>query len=197
MIVPPDLVADAVAETQRALGSAVDADWSVLATDLEWSCWKTGVHIADDLVFYASQIIDQPADGYVPFEVTMTDDARPEGLLRTIAVCGAILQRTVAAAQPGDRGYHVYGTSDAEGFTAMGVVETLVHTYDIATALGQDWRPPAVMCAPVLARLFPDAPQGDPSAVLLWCTGRTVLDSRPRRAEWRWDGTVRDFAAHS
>jgi hypothetical protein len=191
MLVPPDLVTDAVAETRRALGPALDADWSVLATDLEWSCWKTGVHIADDLVFYASQIIDQPAEGYVPFEVTMADGAKPDGLLRTIAVCGAILQRTVAAARPGDRGYHVYGTSDAEGFAAMGVVETLVHTYDIATALALDWRPPAEMCAPVLARLFSDAPPGDPVAVLLWCTGRTVLDDRPRLAEWRWDGTVR------
>jgi hypothetical protein len=191
MLVPPDLVGAAVGVSRRALGPAVDADWSVLATDLEWSCWQTGVHIADCLVFYASQIIDQPAEGYVPFEITMTDGAKPDGLLRTISVGGAILQRTVAAAQPGDRGYHVYGSSDAEGFAAMGVVETLVHTYDIATALGLDWCPPAVMCAPVLARLFPDAPPGDPSAVLLWCTGRTDLDDRPRRAEWRWNGTVR------
>jgi hypothetical protein len=192
MLVPPDLVADVVAESRRALAPGVDADWSVLATDLEWSCWKTGIHIADCLVFYASQIIDQPAEGYVPFEITMSEDAKPEGLLRTFTVCGTILQRTVAAAQPSDRGYHVYGTSDAEGFTAMGVVETLAHTYDIATALGLDWRPPAEMCAPVLPRLFPEAPPGDPSAVLLWCTGRTDLDDRPRRAQWRWDGTVRD-----
>jgi hypothetical protein len=192
MPVPPHLVADAVAETRRALTPAVDSDWSVPASELEWTCWETGVHVADDLVFYASQIIDQPAEGYVPFEITMTDGAKPDGLLRTIAVCGAILQNTVAAAEPGDRGYHVYGTSDAEGFAAMGVVETLVHTYDIGTALGLDWRPPADMCAPVLARLFPDAPPGDPSAVLLWCTGRTILDGRPRRAQWRWDGTVRD-----
>jgi len=191
MLVPPDLVTDAVAETRRALGPALDADWSILAADLEWSCWATGVHVAGCLVFYASQIIDQPAEGYVPFDITMDDGAKAEGLLRTIAVCGAILQRTVAAAQPADRGYHVYGTSDAEGFTAMGVVETLVHTYDITTALRLDWRPPAAMCEPVLARLFPDAPPGDPSAVLLWCTGRAVLDDRPRLAEWRWDGTVR------
>ena len=190
MPVPPRLVGEAVAETQRALRSRVDADWSVLAADLDWSCWKTGVHIADDLVFYASQIIDQPKEGYVPFEVTMVSGANPEGLLRTIGVCGAILERTVAAARPGDRGYHVYGTSDAEGFAAMGVVETLVHTYDIARGLGLDWAPAAGLCAPVLARLFPDAPPGDPSAVLLWCTGRTVLDGRPRRAQWRWDGTV-------
>lgn len=191
MPVPAELVDAAVAETRRALSLRVDADWSVPAQDLEWSCWKTGVHVADSLVFYPSQIIDQPAEGYVPFEIAMTSGAEPEGLLRTIAVSGAILQRTVAAASPGDRGYHVYGTSDAEGFAAMGVVETLVHTYDIAARLGLDWRPPAELCTPVLSRLFPEAPTGEPSAVLLWCTGRAVLDDRPRQADWRWDGTVR------
>jgi hypothetical protein len=191
MPVPADLVVAAVAETQRALRPRVDADWNVPAPDLGWSCWKTGVHIADCLVFYASQIIDQPAEGYVPFEITMLSDAKPEGLLRTIAVSGAILERTVAAASPGDRGYHVYGLSDAEGFAAMGVVETLVHTYDIAAGLGLDWRPPAELCAPALGRLFPEAPPGDPSAVLLWCTGRDVLGDRPRQADWRWDATVR------
>ncbi len=191
MPVPPNLICETVAETRSALWPRVDADWSVPARDLEWSCWKTGVHIADDLVFYASQIIDQPVEGYVPFEVTMVSGANPEGLLRTIAVCGAILERTVTAAQASDRGYHVYGTSDPEGFAAMGVIETLVHTYDIASGLGLDWAPPAGLCAPALARLFPDAPPGDPSAVLLWCTGRTDLDGRPRRAQWRWDGTVR------
>src|SRR5260370_5627039 len=171
MPVPPSLVSEAVAETRRALSPHVDADWSVLASDLEWSCWKTAVHIADDLVFYASQIIDQPVEGYAPFEVTMVSGANPEGLLRTIAVCGAILERTVTAAQASDRGYHVYGTSDPEGFAAMGVIETLVHTYDIASGLGMDWAPPAALCAPAPARLFPDAPPADPSAVLLWCPG--------------------------
>ena len=112
MLVAPNLVCEAVAETRRALRPRGDADWSVLAADLDRRCWKTGVHIADDLVFYASQIIDQPQEGYVPFEVTMVGGANPEELLRTIGVCGAILERTVAAARPGDRGYHVYGTSD-------------------------------------------------------------------------------------
>jgi hypothetical protein len=192
MPVSPDLVGAAVAETRRALLPLADADWNVPAPDMEWSCWKTGVHIADCLVFYAAQIIDQPAEGYVPFEITMLDEAKPDGLLRAIVVGGAILERTVAAASPADRGYHIFGLSDAEGFAAMGVVETLVHTYDIAAGLGLDWHPPAELCPPVLARLFPDAPPGDPSAVLMWCAGRAALGDRPRRTgDWRWDGTVR------
>jgi hypothetical protein len=192
MPLPPDIVTEAVAEMRGTLWPLAGADWSVPAADLEWSCWKTAVHLADLLVFYASQIIDQPAEGYVPFEISMLTEADPRGLLRTICVGGAILQRTVAGAGPGDRGYHIFGTSDADGFAAMGVVETLVHTYDIARGLGLDWNPPARLCAPALDRLFPAAPAGDPSAVLLWCTGRASLGDRPRQADWRWDGTVRD-----
>jgi len=192
MSLRPGLVTEAVTEMRDTLRPVAGADWSVPAADLEWSCWKTGVHLADSLVFYAAQIIDQPAEGYVPFEITMLSEADPHGLLRTIFAGGVILDRTAAGAGPGDRGYHVYGTSDADGFAAMGVVETLVHTYDIARALRLDWNPPAGLCAPALARLFPDAPAGDPSAVLLWCTGRAPLGGRPRRAaDWRWDGTVR------
>jgi hypothetical protein len=192
MSLPPDIVTEAAAEMRATLWPLAGADWSVPAADLEWSCWKTAVHLADSLVFYASQIIDQPAEGYVPFEITMLTEADPRGLLRTISVGGAILQRTVAGAGPGDRGYHVFGASDADGFAAMGVVETLVHTYDIARGLGLDWDPPAGLCAPALGRLFPAAPAGDPTAVLLWCTGRASLGDRPRQADWRWDGTVRE-----
>jgi hypothetical protein len=192
MTVPAGLVTESVAQARRVLGPYRDADWSVPALDLDWSCWQAGVHIADCLVFYASQIIDQEPGSWVPFELVMDGDATPDGLLRMIGVGGAILERTVAAAGPADRGYHVYGTSDAGGFAAMGAIETLIHTYDIARALGADWRPPGELCAPVLARLFPAAPGGDPQAVLLWCAGRSELGDRPRRTEWQWDGTVRD-----
>ncbi len=191
MTVPAGLVTGTVAQARGVLSRYRDVSWSVPALDLDWSCWQAGVHIADSLVFYASQIIDREPDSWVPFELVMEDDATPAGLLRAIGVGGAILERTIAAADPADRGYHVYGTSDPGGFAAMGAVETLIHTYDIAAALGSDWRPPGELCAPVLARLFPDAPEGDPQAVLLWCTGRSPLGNRPRRTQWQWDGTVR------
>jgi hypothetical protein len=192
MPLPPGLVTEAVTEMRDTLAPLTGADWSGPAAGLEWSCWKTGLHVADSLVYYAAQIIDQPAEGYVPFEISMLSEADPRGLVRTIFVGGVILDRTVAGARPGDRGYHNYGTSDADGFAAMGVVETLVHTYDIARGLGREWNPPAALCAPALARLFPDAPAGDPADVLLWCTGRAALGDRPRRTDdWRWDGTVR------
>lgn len=62
---------------------------------------------------------------------------------------------------------------DAASSAAMGLVETLVHTHDLARGLGLDWDPPAEICARVLNRLFPDAPRGtEPWATLLWVTGR-------------------------
>lgn len=133
------LVRDAVAETRRALLPAVEADWSVPAHELEWSCWDTGLHIADDLLFYAMQVIDQTPGGYVPVELRMWDGAQPEGMLRSILTCGEILAIVSASAPPDARGHHTYGVSDPEGFAAMGVLETVVHTYDIALGLGWGW----------------------------------------------------------
>ena len=73
----------------------------------------------------------------------------------------------------------------------MGVTEVLVHTYDIARGLAIAWTPPSELSEPVLLRLFPEAPRGNPSEVLLWCTGRVVLADRPRQTRWRWDSSVR------
>jgi hypothetical protein len=71
----------------------------------------------------------------------------------------------------------------------MGVVETLVHTGDLANGLGLTWEPPAALCARVLRRLFPDAPADtDPWRTLLWATGRAELPGRPRLTSWRWYG---------
>jgi hypothetical protein len=107
-------------------------------------------------------------------------------------MCGELLRLAVCAAPATARAWHPHGTSDPDGFAAMGIVETIVHTYDIGRGLGLTWTPPGDLSAAVLARLFPAAPAGDPSAVLLWCTGRTALGDRPRLTEWRWDSTVQN-----
>ena len=77
----------------------------------------------------------------------------------------------------------------------MGNVEVLVHTYDIAQGLGRAWRPPAALCGPVLARLFPHAPAGEPTAVLLYSCGREALGDLPRQQQWAWDSSVRSERA--
>lgn len=74
----------------------------------------------------------------------------------------------------------------------MGIVETLVHTHDLAAGLGLSWQPPADLCHRVLVRLFPDAPTDtDRWSTLLWATGRTDLPGHPRLTEWRWYSALR------
>lgn len=179
-------------EMHRALQPALDRDWSVAAGDLSWSCRQTAVHVADDLFSYASQVTAQPSQGYLPIEVMVDDDAPPEAHLRCVVMCGELLRLAVAAAAPGTRGWHPYGTADPVGFAAMGVVEVLVHTHDLTRGLGLDWTPPRSLSERVLERLFPEAPAGDPSLSILWCTGRTALGDRARLTQWRWDSSVRD-----
>ncbi|MDX6356368.1 MAG: hypothetical protein QOF98_3271, partial [Streptomyces sp.] len=118
--------------------------------------------------------------------------AGPAGLLQVLTACGALLVAMVRTTPPQVRAHHNFGVSDAEGFAAMGVVETLAHTYDLALGLGLTWEPPADVCARTLYRLFPDVPGGgEPWETLLWATGRAELPGRERRAEWRWYGEPR------
>lgn len=190
----------------EALRDAPAGAWDGKAGPLEWDCWETVEHLSDDLFAYAAQLGPRtpPLDGEVPFvwksrrpggpgNVIHADRAAgPAGLLQVLEASGALLVAMVRTASPRTRAYHCFGVSDAEGFAAMGIVETLVHTYDLARGLGLGWNPPADLCARVLARLFPDAPSStDPWPTLLWATGRAELPGRPCLTSWRWDGTVR------
>ncbi|MEV4093203.1 hypothetical protein [Streptosporangium saharense] len=200
-------------DVQRAVRLAVDAlrpalaaDWDVRAGSLEWSCWETVEHLADDLFSYAAQLGPEPppATDDVPFawtrqrpggpaNVIFADRGHgPAGLLRVLEACGALLTVVVRATSPRARAFHGFGVADPEGFAAMGVVETLVHTHDVAEGLGVAWEPPADLCARVLARLFPDAPADvAPLPALLWSTGRADLPGRPRPTSWRWYSSPR------
>jgi hypothetical protein len=184
-----------------ALAAADPAAWDGPAGTLEWTCWETAEHLADDLMSYAAQIAPRrpPQEGHIAFAwerqqpegppnaIHADRTAGPAGLLQLIEACGALLSAVVRTAPPEARAFHIYGVADPEGFAAMGVVETLVHTSDLAGGLGLDWAPPAGLCARVLARLFPDAPRDtDPWATLLWATGRGDLPGHPRLTDWRW-----------
>lgn len=189
-----DLVPAAADATRTALAPHTGADWrSIPAGELEWTCWKTALHVVDDLYFYAMQVLYARTDDYVCIEVASDAHADESRMLDAITIHAKLLQRIAATADPGVRGHHVYGLSDPDGFAAMGAVETLIHTYDLVRGLdpAAAWRPPDELAAPVLARLFPDAPPGPPGEVLLYCCGRTPLGERPRLTDWRWDATVR------
>lgn len=197
---------EAVAHCTETL-SGVPADrWGVPAGDVEWTCWETLEHLADDLLTYALRfgLADPMGVPRVPLRlsrdrpegpenVVFGDPAAgPDGLLTVVEACGGLLAAAVDGADPATLAPHVFGASDPEGFAAMGVVETLVHTYDIARGVRRDGTPPEDLSRRALVRLFPDVPvAGSASATLLWATGRTDTPERPRRTDWRWYGAPR------
>ncbi|MCW2870597.1 maleylpyruvate isomerase N-terminal domain-containing protein, partial [Actinacidiphila oryziradicis] len=159
------------ADVQHAVRLAVttlrgaDApDWSAKAGSLEWPCWETVEHLADDLFSYAVQLGPEkpPLDTHVPFAwsrkkpdgpasaIFADRDAGPAGLLQVLEASGALLTAIVRTTPPTVRSHHVFGAADPEGFAAMGIVETLVHTHDIAMGLGIGWTPPVDLCDRVL-----------------------------------------------
>jgi hypothetical protein len=178
-----------------ALAGYADRDWQqVSAADLEWSCRHTALHMVDCLYFYTMQVVYGQTDDYLCTELSLDDSASPQRMLAALSAHAELLHRIARSADPDERAHHNYGVSDPAGFAAMGVVETLIHTFDVVRGLNpaDPWRPPAALAAPVIARLFPHAPSGDPVDVLLYCCGRAALGELPRqKGEWRWDGTVR------
>jgi len=195
--VTADDVLAAVAGAVQALRPG--GDWSAPAGDLDWTCWETVEHIADDLVFYAMQLGVPAYERYLPLEsaarypggepnaIRADPDAGPEGLLAVLTAAGALLAAMVRVTPPEVRGHHTFGPADPEASGAMGVLETVVHTADVARGLGHEYRPDPGLCERVLGRLFPDVePASDPWTTLRWATGRTALSGRPRRVDWRW-----------
>ena len=111
----PDDTRTAVTAAVGALKSSADADWSVLAGDLEWSCRRTLDHIIDAVVWYAANLATASSedcgdlrDG-APVATSIAD------LLRRLEPSGYILARVAEATPPGVRGYHGAGMADASG----------------------------------------------------------------------------------
>ncbi|WP_371656485.1 MULTISPECIES: DinB family protein [unclassified Streptomyces] len=196
-------VRQAVAYCVDVLEGVPAAQWHDRAGGLEWTRWETLEHLADDLLTYALRFgLAQPIavprvplrissdrpDG--PANVIFGDrEAGPRGLLTVVEACGGLLAAIVDTADATTLAPHVFGASDPEGFAAMGIVETLVHTHDIAQSLSRFSEPPQDLSERVLARLFPDVSVIDtPWSTLLWATGRIETPGRPRRTNWRWYG---------
>lgn len=184
-----DGVRETVGELTRVLGPYTDRDWTGPAGDLDWSCWTTAAHIAHDLLGYAAQLTGRPDTGYLPLDLRVRPDATPAQVLVVVGACGGLLAAAIDTVPAHTRAWH-WGPCDPPGFAAMGIAETLLHTYDITRGLAVAWQPPAAPSAAVLRRLFPEAPAGYPAAVLLWMTGRVALNGRPRRTDWTWRAAV-------
>ncbi|MFJ8754692.1 VOC family protein [Streptomyces sp. NPDC102441] len=205
--VTADDVTLAVRLAVDTLATSPADDWRIPAGSLTWDCWETVEHLSDDLFAYAVQLGPRKPslETEVPYRwapdreggpwnsIFANPEAGTAGLLQTLEASGALLAAMVRTASPGLRSYHSYGVSDPEGFAAMGVVETLAHTYDVAAGLSLSWAPPRELCDRVLARLFPDAPDDDDRwTVLLWSTGRADLPGLDRVTSWKWHGAPLD-----
>jgi hypothetical protein len=174
----------AAAAARELLGSVTDGSARVPAMDDDVA--GVAAHVTGCLIWYAQDLAAGPegADG---FELARRHEAGLPELLRQQTAAAEVLARTVEGAAPGDRGRHDWGKPDASGFAAMGAAELLLHTGDVADALGLAWRPPADLADAVLVRLFPWAPaEADPVAALRWVTGRGELPGHEPVTSWRW-----------
>ena len=111
--------------------------------------------------------------------------AGPAGLIQVVDASGALLVAMVRTTRSGVRAYHSDGVTDPGGFAAMGVVEILVHTHDLARGLDLSWDPPAVLrgtCAAVSRRAGHHGPLAHPAV-----GRRTRRTARaPATARWKW-----------
>jgi uncharacterized protein (TIGR03083 family) len=187
-VLTPGHLDRAVAQSIRALSSAVDQDWSVPAEGMTWTCRATAEHLADCQVSYALLVTGRRQDSYLPLLLTLESDAETADVVAALGGSGTLLSSALRTAPADLVVWHPYGMADLSAVAGMGTVETLVHTWDIATALAAPFAPDPDLCADALARMFPEvSTDADPWQSLLWATGRADLPGRPRReGNWRW-----------
>lgn len=187
-----DLVLTA-ADKSAALLEKCEGDWSRPAGELTWSSLETVSHLAQGVVGYSALLIAQPTDRYIALRLSMDAGASAAEIAESIRVSATMLADTLRRTGPEVRAWHPWGTGDREAFGAAGVLEMLVHSRDIGLGFGiESALPDDELCAPVVERLFPEAPKGhSPASTLLWCAGRIELPGLPRRTDWRWHGDVR------
>ncbi len=172
-----------------ALRPAADADWSVPAGDVTYSCRDTLAHIVESMIIYARDLAT-PVEEATGDHLGLRCD--PEGtvtgLLDALHETAAVLAAVVDHVPTDQRGFHPDGQADASGFAAMACDEILVHTGDITAGLDLLYAPPSELCERVVRRLFPWAPEEGPAwQRLLWANGRTGLPERPRLdPDWIW-----------
>jgi RimJ/RimL family protein N-acetyltransferase len=183
-------VTEAVAHAVSVLRTATDRDWAGTAAGrLEWDCRHTAEHLARCFLGYATRLAGRIRDGRLPFHVVLDVEAGNADALDVVEATGALLAAAVATTPREVRAFHPFpfGSADREGFAAMAVTETLLHTHDIAEGLGLAHEPPAALCEAVLTRLFPHVRPGHaPWPTLLWATGRGDLPGRAPVTEWHW-----------
>ena len=168
------------------LGAAAELDWSRPVPGMDWTVAQTVAHLAETLLWYATDLAAGPRELSV-MDLRVRPDTPPADLAAAVGSFAAVLASVADAAPPGARGWHPFGLADASGFAAMACDELLVHTGDAARGLELPFAPSAELSRATLRRLFPWAPDGgDPWQTLLWANGRADLPGLDRQTGWRW-----------
>ena len=201
----PESARRAARVMMETLGPVASADWTARAGSLDWDCRTTIEHVAHAMDRYALYLAGA-VNKRLPFAQVARPECSPADLLLIAELRAAVLSEVARAASPETRGFHVYGRADREGYIAMGCIEMLVHTDDLAQGLGISFNPPSDLVGEALMRLFPWAPTDtDPWTTMQWATGRADLPGRPRvNPDWawhaappsEWDGTVKTQASY-
>ena len=141
----------AVDSVVAALSPGTGRDWQAPAGSLEWPCRFTAEHAAHCLHTYAMQLASRTPAHYVSFFSRALKVSTNAQVLELLEASGRLLSAVVRAAKPTDRGFHPFGSADAEGTAGMGCIELLVHGSDIAAGLGLPFEPPPDVSAWILA----------------------------------------------
>ncbi|HEX4215027.1 MAG TPA: maleylpyruvate isomerase N-terminal domain-containing protein [Candidatus Dormibacteraeota bacterium] len=179
-------VRQAVAAGAAALRVQLDGPWGRLVPEMDWTVAHTVAHVAGGLLWYATDLWSGPEE-LTTMSLSVREDADPADLIRTVESFGAVMAAAVEAAGPDRLGWHPAGRPDRTGFAAMACDEVLIHTSDALRGLDAGFEPDHGLCQAVVARLFPDAPEGFGGwETLLWANGRVALPGHPRQTRWRW-----------
>jgi hypothetical protein len=185
-LVPDDVVV-AANHVVAALAPAVDADWTVPASAVDWDVRSTVLHSVSCVTCYTVDLASQ-ATARVPLAINVPLHATNEQVLRVLGATARMLALVAEASPASARGYHEGGMADTSGFVAMAIDEVIVHGADAAAGLGLAYDPPQLLARKVVDRLFPWAPvDTDGWTALLWANGRLALPRQPQiRPNWSW-----------
>jgi hypothetical protein len=181
----------AAAELCRTmLEPALAADWAVPVPGLDFTVASAVAHAAEAPLWYSLDIWSGQEDA--AFDVKVGPDAPNERLVASLVASACALAAGADAAPAGTRGFHPFGSPDPAAFAAMACDELLVHGDDAARGLGR--ARPGLRPGPRPGLGGPGTPLSwhvvgpgeDPWRVLLWASGRTDLEGRPRQVGWRW-----------
>ncbi len=189
----PFTIADLEVLTDLAVAAwrtGVDADWTVPAGSLDWSCFATADHTIDCVFSYAQFLASRVTGGYPPFtEVHALAGATPRDLVNGLVAMTNLLHAIVIDTPADVRAIILQSPSIMVGppadFPARGAHEFMLHTHDICAGLGVAFVPPEAECARLRdhSDRWPFGPILEPTADawsdLLERSGRARLTPRP------------------